>query len=204
MIKEKIKNEALRTYLFAYASIFDAVHLDQLVDMFDLKPKTVHSIVSKMRRRPWWAREVQLWRPMVSGSLRSTLAFAASPTLALRGALHGHAARSSAAHALRPGHPRPSLGGVLVHGRLVASCFTLASPSSSTTLLVPGDRGTLKMPESCTSCRASSSRSTSAAPEGRPGPADNATDVRLPIAATKKNNIIILCYNTLSNPAQII
>jgi len=48
MILEKIKSEALRTYLFAYASIYDAFHLDQLIDMFDLPAKIVHSIVSKM------------------------------------------------------------------------------------------------------------------------------------------------------------
>jgi len=48
MIKDKVKTEALRTYLFAYASIYDAFHLDQLVCMFDLPSKTVHSIVSKM------------------------------------------------------------------------------------------------------------------------------------------------------------
>lgn len=48
MIKDKMKVEALRTYLFAYASIYDAFHLDQLVEMFDLQPKAVHSIVSKM------------------------------------------------------------------------------------------------------------------------------------------------------------
>jgi len=48
MIKEKIKTEALRTYLFSYASIYDAFHLDKLADMFDLPPKMVHSLVSKM------------------------------------------------------------------------------------------------------------------------------------------------------------
>eukprot|EP00931_Biecheleriopsis_adriatica_P016219 TRINITY_DN1201_c0_g2_i3.p1 TRINITY_DN1201_c0_g2~~TRINITY_DN1201_c0_g2_i3.p1 ORF type:complete len:310 (-),score=89.39 TRINITY_DN1201_c0_g2_i3:102-911(-) len=48
MIKEKIKTEALRTYLFAYASIYDAFQLEQLVAMFDLPDKTVHSVISKM------------------------------------------------------------------------------------------------------------------------------------------------------------
>jgi len=48
MIEERIKTEALRTYLFAYASIYDAFHLDQLVAMFGLPAKTVHSIISKM------------------------------------------------------------------------------------------------------------------------------------------------------------
>eukprot|EP00445_Apocalathium_hangoei_P026879 CAMPEP_0203926614 /NCGR_PEP_ID=MMETSP0359-20131031/66128_1 /ASSEMBLY_ACC=CAM_ASM_000338 /TAXON_ID=268821 /ORGANISM="Scrippsiella Hangoei, Strain SHTV-5" /LENGTH=1014 /DNA_ID=CAMNT_0050855251 /DNA_START=94 /DNA_END=3136 /DNA_ORIENTATION=- len=48
MIKEKMKTEALRTYLFAYMSIYDAFHLGQLVSMFDLPEKQVHSVVSKM------------------------------------------------------------------------------------------------------------------------------------------------------------
>merc|ERR1712216_1108238 len=51
MIKNKLKTEALRTYLFAYASIYDAFHLDQLVDMFELPARgrgSVHAIVSKM------------------------------------------------------------------------------------------------------------------------------------------------------------
>lgn len=48
MIKEKIKTEALRTYLFAYASIYDAFQLHQLAEMFDLPSKTVHSVISKM------------------------------------------------------------------------------------------------------------------------------------------------------------
>eukprot|EP00927_Polykrikos_kofoidii_P025124 TRINITY_DN2263_c0_g1_i8.p1 TRINITY_DN2263_c0_g1~~TRINITY_DN2263_c0_g1_i8.p1 ORF type:complete len:807 (-),score=188.04 TRINITY_DN2263_c0_g1_i8:211-2535(-) len=48
MVKEKIKTEALRTYVFAYSSIYDAFHQDQLVDMFDLSPLAVHSVISKM------------------------------------------------------------------------------------------------------------------------------------------------------------
>lgn len=51
MIKDKIKIEALRTYLFSYASIYDAFHIDQLVGMFDLETKVVHSVVSKMMIR---------------------------------------------------------------------------------------------------------------------------------------------------------
>merc|ERR1719388_606080 len=51
MVKERIQTEALRTYLFAYASIYDAFHLDQLVGMFGLDSKLVHSIVSKMMIR---------------------------------------------------------------------------------------------------------------------------------------------------------
>lgn len=48
MITEKMKVEALRTYLFSYASIYDAFHLDQLVQMFSLDERTVHSTISKM------------------------------------------------------------------------------------------------------------------------------------------------------------
>lgn len=51
MVKDRIKTEALRTYLFAYLYIYDAFHLDQLVSMFELPPKTVHSIISKMMYR---------------------------------------------------------------------------------------------------------------------------------------------------------
>jgi len=48
MIRTKVKTEALRTYLFAYASIYDAFHLSQLAEMFALEGKVVHSVVSKM------------------------------------------------------------------------------------------------------------------------------------------------------------
>lgn len=51
MILEKMKVEALRTYLFAYSSIYDAFQLEQLAGMFELPSKTVHSVVSKMMIR---------------------------------------------------------------------------------------------------------------------------------------------------------
>ncbi|AFZ81582.1 eukaryotic translation initiation factor 3 subunit 8, putative [Theileria equi strain WA] len=47
-LKELIKIEAFRTYIFKYVSIYDSFSLDQLSSMFALNQNIIHSLISKM------------------------------------------------------------------------------------------------------------------------------------------------------------
>ena len=48
MLTDKIKEESLRTYLFTYATVYDAISMATLADMFELPVKQVYGIISKM------------------------------------------------------------------------------------------------------------------------------------------------------------
>lgn len=48
ILTDRIKQEALRTYLLSYASYYDSFSTKQLADMFSLPTSTVQSLVSKV------------------------------------------------------------------------------------------------------------------------------------------------------------
>jgi translation initiation factor 3 subunit C len=48
MLKRKIQEEGLRTYLFAFGQYYDSIKLAELANMFSLPDNAVHSIVSRM------------------------------------------------------------------------------------------------------------------------------------------------------------
>eukprot|EP00698_Gefionella_okellyi_P002932 TRINITY_DN12778_c0_g1_i1.p1 TRINITY_DN12778_c0_g1~~TRINITY_DN12778_c0_g1_i1.p1 ORF type:complete len:938 (+),score=232.07 TRINITY_DN12778_c0_g1_i1:65-2878(+) len=48
MLARKIKEEGLRTYLFAYSTYYDTFSQEKLAEMFALDANTIHAIVSKM------------------------------------------------------------------------------------------------------------------------------------------------------------
>jgi translation initiation factor 3 subunit C len=48
MLREHIKLEGLRTYLFAFSNQYESLSLSQLCGMFEMTPNEVHSVVSKM------------------------------------------------------------------------------------------------------------------------------------------------------------
>lgn len=48
MIRSKVQEESLRTYLFTYSAVYDSLSMDTLASMFELTRDSVHSIISKM------------------------------------------------------------------------------------------------------------------------------------------------------------
>jgi translation initiation factor 3 subunit C len=48
MLRRKIREESLRTYLFTYSSVYDSISIPRLAEMYELEFQQVHSVVAKM------------------------------------------------------------------------------------------------------------------------------------------------------------
>jgi translation initiation factor 3 subunit C len=48
LLRRKLQEEGLRTYLFTYSAYYDAISLKELASLFELPTNVVHSIVSKL------------------------------------------------------------------------------------------------------------------------------------------------------------
>jgi len=48
MLRRKIREESLRTYLFTYSNVYDSVSIPRLAEMYEMDFQHVHSIVAKM------------------------------------------------------------------------------------------------------------------------------------------------------------
>lgn len=48
MLRRKIREESLRTYLFTYSHVYDTISLPRLATMYDMEYEQVHSVVAKM------------------------------------------------------------------------------------------------------------------------------------------------------------
>jgi len=48
MLRRKIREESLRTYLFTYSNVYDSVSIPRLAEMYEMDFAQVHSVVAKM------------------------------------------------------------------------------------------------------------------------------------------------------------
>jgi translation initiation factor 3 subunit C len=48
MLRRKIREESLRTYLFTYSNVYDSVSIPRLAEMYEMEFQQVHSVVAKM------------------------------------------------------------------------------------------------------------------------------------------------------------
>ena len=49
MVQARIKEEALRTFLFAYSAYYEALSQEQLCEMFALDSKAVNTLVTYLK-----------------------------------------------------------------------------------------------------------------------------------------------------------